>query len=53
VVLRGNEEVAVDAIWGIGKAISVSFQGDTQNMFSVLSCSKQVNKGPILTRWWI
>jgi hypothetical protein len=37
VVLRGNEEVAVEDVWGIGKAIGVKFNGDKANMFNVLS----------------
>jgi hypothetical protein len=37
VVLHGNEEVAVEDVWGIGKAIGVKFNVDNANMFSVLS----------------
>jgi hypothetical protein len=37
VVLHGNEEVAVEDVWGIGKAIGVKFDGENHNMFSVLS----------------
>jgi hypothetical protein len=47
-VLCGNEEVAVEDIWGIGKAIGVIFKGDTHNMFGALSRSKQATKGLIL-----
>lgn len=48
VVLHGNEEVVADDIQGIGKAIGVSSKGYTQNMFSVLSLSKQVTKRAVL-----
>ncbi|MCI06207.1 sulfate transporter [Trifolium medium] len=37
VVMQGNEQVAVDDIWGLGKAITVKFNGDNMNMFNVLS----------------
>jgi len=37
VVLHGDEEVAVEDVWGIGKAIGVRFNGDKANMFDVLS----------------
>jgi len=37
VVLRGNEEVEVEDVRGIGKAIGVNFKGDSHNRFSVLS----------------
>lgn len=29
--------MAVEDVWGIGKAIGVNFDGDTHNMFSLLS----------------
>jgi len=45
VVLHGNGAVAVEDIWGIGKAIGVSFKGENHNMFSVLSRAKKVNNG--------
>ncbi|MCI81457.1 hypothetical protein A2U01_0102731, partial [Trifolium medium] len=38
--MQGNEQVAVDDVWGIGKAIDVKFKGDNVNMFSVLSGGK-------------
>jgi len=41
VVLCGNEEVAAKDVQDIGKTIGVSFKDDTQNMFSVLSRSKE------------
>ncbi|MCI47073.1 sulfate transporter, partial [Trifolium medium] len=37
VVMHGNEQMAVEDVWGIGKAIGVKFNGDNANMFSVLS----------------
>jgi hypothetical protein len=37
VVLRGNEEVEVEDVRGLGKAIGVNFKGDSHNRFSVLS----------------
>ena len=46
-VLRGNEEVVSDDIQGFGKAIGVSFQGKTQNMFKVLSRPKQDTNGSV------
>ncbi|MCI22840.1 hypothetical protein A2U01_0044018, partial [Trifolium medium] len=32
-----NEKVAVEDMWGIGKAIGVKFHGNDSNMFQVLS----------------
>ncbi|MCI08523.1 DUF4283 domain protein, partial [Trifolium medium] len=37
VVMHGNEKMAVDDVWGIGKAIGVKFKSDNANMFSALS----------------
>lgn len=37
VVMHGNEQVAVEDVSGIGKAISVKFNGDSHNMFNVVS----------------
>ncbi|MCH86865.1 cytochrome P450, partial [Trifolium medium] len=37
VVMHGNEQMAVEDVWGIEKAIEVKFNGDNVNMFSVLS----------------
>jgi len=37
VSLHGNEEVVVEDGWGIGKTISVKFNGDNVNPFNVLS----------------
>jgi len=37
VVLHGNDEIAVEDVWGIRKAIGVKFTGDKANMFNVLS----------------
>jgi hypothetical protein len=37
VVVHGNEKVAVEEVWGIGKVIGVNFNGDTHNMFEVLA----------------
>ncbi|AES88382.2 hypothetical protein MTR_4g054200 [Medicago truncatula] len=39
VVLKGNEKVAVEDVWGIGKAIGVQFDGESHNMFGVLARS--------------
>ncbi|MCI65331.1 hypothetical protein A2U01_0086589 [Trifolium medium] len=35
--MQGNDQVAVDNVWGIGKVIGVKFKGDNVNMFSVVS----------------
>ncbi|MCI92718.1 sulfate transporter, partial [Trifolium medium] len=37
VVMHGTEKVAVEDVWGIGKAIGVKFNGDDANLFRVLS----------------
>ncbi|MCI66470.1 sulfate transporter, partial [Trifolium medium] len=37
VVMQGNDQMVVDDVWGIGKAIRVKFRGDNANMFNVLS----------------
>jgi len=37
VVIHGKEEVVVDDVRGIGKAIGVKFNGDKMNMFNLLS----------------
>ncbi|MCH79869.1 sulfate transporter [Trifolium medium] len=42
VAMQGSEQMAVDDVWGIGKAIGVKFKGDNVNMFRVLS---RANKG--------
>ncbi|MCI22261.1 sulfate transporter, partial [Trifolium medium] len=44
VVLQGNEQVAVDDVWGVGKSIGVKFKGDNVNMFSVLARAGKVKK---------
>jgi hypothetical protein len=36
-IMHGNEEVAGEDVWGIGKAIGVKFNGSDENMFKVLS----------------
>lgn len=41
VVLKGNEEVEVEDVRGLGKAIGVNFKGESHNMFSVLSRVKK------------
>lgn len=33
VVFHGSKEVAVEDIWGIGKAIGITFKGENHNMF--------------------
>ncbi|MCI78600.1 hypothetical protein A2U01_0099870, partial [Trifolium medium] len=35
--MQGTDQLAVDDVWGIGKAIGVKFKGDNVNMFRVLS----------------
>ncbi|PNX64747.1 putative sulfate transporter, partial [Trifolium pratense] len=42
VAMQGSEQMAVEDVWGIGKAIGVKFKGDNVNMFRVLS---RANKG--------
>lgn len=37
VVMHGNNKVAVEDVWGVGKAIGVKFNGDPANTFNVLS----------------
>jgi hypothetical protein len=37
VVMHGNEKVAMEDVWGIGKAIGIQFNGETHNMFGVLA----------------
>ncbi|PNX89484.1 hypothetical protein L195_g045604 [Trifolium pratense] len=37
VAVQGNDQMAVDDVWGIGKAIGVKFKGDNVNMFNILS----------------
>jgi hypothetical protein len=37
VTVHGDERIAVDDVWGIGEAIGVTFRGDKENMFHVLS----------------
>ncbi|PNX64333.1 putative sulfate transporter, partial [Trifolium pratense] len=37
VAVQGNDQLAVDDVWGIGKAIGVKFKGDNVNMFNILS----------------
>lgn len=36
----------MEDICGIGKAIGITFKGENHNMFSVLSQTKKVSKGP-------
>ncbi|MCI78073.1 hypothetical protein A2U01_0099343, partial [Trifolium medium] len=38
--MHGNEKLAVDDVWGIGKAIGVEFKGDNANMFDALVRAK-------------
>jgi len=49
IALKGSEEVKKDDINDIGKIIGVSFNGTTHNKFTVLSRSKRVEKGLVLT----
>lgn len=41
VVLRGNEEVEVEDVRGMGKAIRINFKGDNHGRFIVLSRVKR------------
>jgi len=43
--MHGNEKVAVEDEWGVGKAIGVKFNGDPANMFNVLSRAGRGKKG--------
>jgi hypothetical protein len=49
VVLRGNDKTKEDDIQDIGKTIGITFEGKNHNKFSILSRSKVVGGGPILT----
>jgi hypothetical protein len=49
VVLKGSTEAKANDIKDIGKSIGVSFQRLDQNSFGVLSRSKKVVMGPVLT----
>jgi len=49
VVLHGSEATKAANVQCIGKAIGVSFKGSFHNKFSVLSCHKNVDLGPVLT----
>ena len=49
VALKGSEEVKKDDINDIGKIIGVNFNRTTYNKFTVLSRSKRVEEGPVLT----
>lgn len=40
-MLHGNEQVAVDDVWGIGKSIGIKFTGDKANMFNVFISSRE------------
>jgi len=48
VLLHGNEKAMEADVQDIGKVIGVSFQGDLNNKFSVLSRSKKAEYGPVL-----
>ena len=51
VVLHGNEDVKVEDVRGMGKAIGVNFKGDSHNKFSVLSkVGKEKRKSKIKKR---
>jgi hypothetical protein len=36
-LVHGNPEIAVEDVWGIGKAIGVKYKGDKMNRFNLLS----------------
>ncbi|PNY15039.1 cysteine-rich receptor-like protein kinase, partial [Trifolium pratense] len=44
VAVQGNDQMAVDDVWGIGKAIGVKFKGDNVNMFNLLSRASKGKK---------
>ncbi|CAJ2667463.1 unnamed protein product [Trifolium pratense] len=44
VAIHGNDQLAVDDVWGIGKAIGVKFRGDNVNMFNILSRASKGKK---------
>ncbi|MCI53154.1 hypothetical protein A2U01_0074400 [Trifolium medium] len=52
--MQGTDQMALDDVWGIGKALGVKFKGDNANMFNVLS---RAGKGKLkasgeLSRGW-
>jgi len=49
VKLQGQEEEVEEDIRDIGKAIGLTFKGDLNNKFSVLSRPKTLDQGPILS----
>jgi len=49
VKLQGKEKEVEEDIRDIGKAIGVTFKGDLNNKFSVLSRTKKLELGPILS----
>jgi hypothetical protein len=49
VVLKGDDKTKADDINDIGKAIGLSFSGANLNKFSVLSRSKKLDVGPVLS----
>jgi hypothetical protein len=49
VALQGPENVKKNDIKNLGKVIGVSYAGDNNNQFSVLSRPKKVYVGPVLT----
>lgn len=42
--IKFNEQVAIDDVWGIGKAVGLKFNGDKNNLFDVLSREGRKNK---------
>ncbi|PNX98197.1 putative sulfate transporter [Trifolium pratense] len=50
VAMQGTEQMAVDDVWGIGKAIGVKFKGDNVNMFHVLSRAGKGKKESLRSR---
>jgi hypothetical protein len=49
VALRSNEQSKAEDIQGIGKTIGLTFNGNNNNKFSILSRPKVVGVGPLLT----
>ncbi|MCI96836.1 endonuclease/exonuclease/phosphatase family protein, partial [Trifolium medium] len=51
VVMHGNERMAVEDVWGIGKAISVKFTDDNANRFSALVRAKNGKQAQAAAAW--
>jgi hypothetical protein len=49
VALKGSDEATASDVQDFGKSIGVSFQATSHNRFDVLSRSKKMTVGPVLT----